>query len=117
MVFVGIATLIQIITIGPVGIKFPIVQHTGFGFFPIMITIVAGKGVEGLVALFGRVIIGGFFHTLLGTIVGKIRFAPPPLVTGLVILMIGRALVKVGIQYVSGGVPAIDQPEHGSLLK
>ena len=39
--------------------------------------------------------------------IGKIRFALPPLVTGLVVTMIGLALVKVGIQYAAGGVPAI----------
>uniref|UniRef100_UPI002B268A4D uracil-xanthine permease family protein n=1 Tax=Marinovum sp. TaxID=2024839 RepID=UPI002B268A4D len=40
----------------------------------------------------------------------------PPLVTGLVVTMIGLALVKVGIQYAAGGVPAIGTPEYGSLL-
>jgi uracil-xanthine permease len=30
--------------------------------------------------------------------------------------MIGLALVKVGIQYAAGGVPAINKPEYGSLL-
>ncbi len=38
-----------------------------------------------------------------------------PLVTGLVVLMIGLALVKVGIQYAAGGVPAMGKPEFGSL--
>jgi hypothetical protein len=28
--------------------------------------------------------------------------------------MIGLALVKVGIQYAAGGVPAIGTPEYGS---
>ncbi|MCV6598350.1 MAG: purine/pyrimidine permease, partial [Mangrovicoccus sp.] len=48
--------------------------------------------------------------------IGKIRFALPPLVTGLVVTMIGLSLVKVGIQYAAGGVPAIGTPEYGSLL-
>ena len=30
--------------------------------------------------------------------------------------MIGLALVKVGIQYAAGGIPAIAKPEYGSLL-
>jgi xanthine/uracil permease len=42
-----------------------------------------------------------------GLFIGRIRFALPPLVTGLVVTMIGLALVKVGIQYAAGGVPAI----------
>ena len=106
MFFAGIATLFQSIGIGPVGARLPIVQGTSFAFIPIMIPLVAGKGVDGLAALFGGVILGGLFHALLGTVIGKIRFALPPLVTGLVVTMIGLALVKVGIQYAAGGVPA-----------
>jgi len=118
MLFAGVATLLQTITIGPVGAALPIVQGTSFAFLPIMIPLVAGKGVDGLAALFGGVIIGGIFHAFLGTFIGKIRFALPPLVTGLVVTMIGLALVKVGIQYAAGGVPAkmSGAAEYGSLL-
>ncbi len=115
MFFAGIATLFQTIGFGPVGARLPVVQGTSFAFIPIMIPLVAGKGVEALPALFGGVLIGGLFHALLGTFIGRIRFALPPLVTGLVVLMIGLALVKVGIQYAAGGIPAIDKPEYGSL--
>ena len=116
MLFAGIATLFQTIGFGPVGARLPIVQGTSFAFIPIMIPLVVGKGVEALPALFGGVLIGGLFHALIGTFIGRIRFALPPLVTGLVVTMIGLALVKVGIQYAAGGVPAIDAPEYGSLL-
>lgn len=115
MFFAGIATLIQTVGVGPIGAKLPVVQGTSFAFLPIMIPLVAGKGVDAMAALFGGVIIGGIFHMLLGTVIGRIRFALPPLVTGLVVLMIGLALVKVGIQYAAGGVPAMDKPEFGSL--
>lgn len=116
MLFAGVATLLQTITIGPIGAGLPIVQGTSFAFIPIMIPLVAGKGVDGLAALFGGIVIGGIFHACLGLFIGKIRFALPPLVTGLVVTMIGLALVKVGIQYAAGGVPAIGTPEYGSLL-
>ncbi|AZV79227.1 purine permease [Parasedimentitalea marina] len=118
MLFAGVATLLQTITLGPVGAALPIVQGTSFAFLPIMIPLVAGKGVDALGALYGGVIIGGLFHALLGTFIGKIRFALPPLVTGLVVMMIGLMLVKVGIQYAAGGVPAkmSGAPEYGSLL-
>lgn len=115
MFFAGIATLFQTIGFGPVGAKLPIVQGTSFAFIPIMIPLVAGKGVEALPALFGGVLIGGLFHALLGTFIGRIRFALPPLVTGLVVLMIGLALIQVGIKYAAGGVPAIGKPEFGSM--
>ena len=116
MLFAGVATLFQTITLGPVGAGLPIVQGTSFAFIPIMIPLVAGKGVDGLAALFGGIVVGGLFHACLGLFIGKIRFALPPLVTGLVVTMIGLALVKVGIQYAAGGVPAIGTPEYGSLL-
>jgi len=115
MFFAGIATLFQTIGVGPVGARLPIVQGTSFAFLPVMIPLVAGKGVDAMPALFGGVIIGGLFHAFLGTFIGKIRFALPPLVTGLVVLMIGLALVRVGIQYAAGGVPAMGKPEFGSL--
>ncbi|WP_193172816.1 uracil-xanthine permease family protein [Nisaea nitritireducens] len=116
MVFAGLATLLQTFSVGPVGAKLPVVQGTSFAFLPIMIPLVAGKGVDGLAALFTGVIVGGIFHALLGTVIGRIRFALPPLVTGLVVTLIGLALVKVGIQYAAGGVPAMNSPEYGSLL-
>ncbi|KZX99920.1 uracil-xanthine permease family protein [Sulfitobacter sp. HI0023] len=118
MLFAGVATLLQTVTIGPVGAALPIVQGTSFAFLPIMIPLVAGKGVDALAALFTGVIIGGLFHAFLGTFIKKIRFALPPLVTGLVVTMIGLALVDVGIQYAAGGVPAkmSGAAEYGSML-
>ncbi|PLX35993.1 MAG: uracil permease [Hyphomicrobiales bacterium] len=115
MFFAGIATLFQTIGFGPIGARLPVVQGTSFAFIPVMIPLVAGKGVEAMAPLFTGVLIGGLFHALLGTFVGRIRFMLPPLVTGLVVLMIGLALVKVGIQYSAGGVPMIGKPEYGSL--
>ena len=115
MFFAGIATLIQTIGIGPVGSRLPIVQGTSFAFIPIMIPLVEGKGVDAIAVLMGGIVAGGLFHAVLGLFIGKLRFALPPLVTGLVVTMIGLALVQVGIQYAAGGVPAMDQPEYGSL--
>lgn len=116
MFFAGIATLIQTIGLGPAGARLPIVQGTSFAFIPIMIPLVAGKGVDAMAVVMGGIVVGGLFHAMLGLFIGKIRFALPPLVTGLVVTMIGLALVKVGIQYAAGGVPAIGKPEYGSLL-
>ena len=115
MFFAGIATLIQTVGFGPVGAKLPVVQGTSFAFVPIMVPLVAGKGVDAMAIIMGGVIVGGIFHALLGLFIGRIRFALPPLVTGLIVLMIGLALIKVGIQYAAGGVPAIGKPEYGSL--
>jgi len=115
MVFAGIATLLQTVGMGPVGARLPIVQGTSFAFLPIMIPLVAGQGVGAMAGLMGGVIVGGIFQGSLGLIINKIRFALPPLVTGLIVTMIGLALVRVGIQYAAGGVPAIGTEEYGSL--
>ncbi|RXJ72394.1 uracil permease [Veronia nyctiphanis] len=116
MLFAGVATLFQTIGFGPVGARLPIVQGTSFAFVPIIIPIVAGKGVDAMAIVTGGVLVGGLFHAMLAPIVGRIRFALPPLVTGLVVTMIGLYLIKVGIQYSAGGVPAIGTEEYGSLL-
>ncbi|NND91873.1 MAG: purine permease [Granulosicoccus sp.] len=113
MVFAGIATLIQTIGIGPMGARLPVVQGTSFAFIPIMIPIAIQFGMP---ALMGGIVIGGIFHFFLGTIIGRIRHWLPPLVTGLIVLMIGLALVKVGIQYAAGGVPLMGKPEYGTLV-
>ena len=115
MLFAGIATLLQTVGFGPVGARLPVVQGTSFAFLPIMIPLVAGKGVDAIAILMGGIIVGGVFHACLAPFIGRLRFALPPLVTGLVVLMIGLALVKVGILYAAGGVPAQGKPEFGSL--
>jgi NCS2 family nucleobase:cation symporter-2 len=112
MVFAGISTLLQTVGLGPVGARLPIVQGTSFAFIPIMIPIVK---TAGMAALFGGVIIGGIFHFLLGTVIGRLRNLLPPLVTGIVVLTIGLALIPVGVKYAAGGVPLMGKPEFGSL--
>ncbi|GGN54648.1 uracil permease [Novosphingobium indicum] len=114
MLFAGIATLFQTIGAGPMGARLPIVQGTSFAFLPVMIPIVAGQGVAAMAALTTAAIFGGLFHMVLSFFVGRIRFALPPMVTGLVVLMIGLSLMRVGVQYAAGGVPAAGTPSYGS---
>ncbi len=117
MLFAGVATLFQTISFGPVGAKLPIVQGTSFAFLPVMIPAVAGAGVAGMAGLMTGVLIGGIFHFCLGFFIKKIRFALPPLVTGLIVLLIGLLLVKVGIEYAAGGAGDFNKskPEWGGL--
>ena len=97
MLFAGVATLFQSIGFGPVGARLPIVQGTSFAFLPVMIPAVAGQGVAGMAGLMTGIVIGGLFHFSLGFVVARIRHALPPLVTGLVVTLIGLALVQVEI--------------------
>jgi len=112
MIFAGVSTLLQTVGLGPVGARLPVVQGTSFAFIPIMIPIVK---TAGLAALFGGVIVGGIFHFLLGTVIGRIRNFLPPLVTGIVVMTIGLSLIPVGIKYAAGGVPLMGKPEFGNL--
>lgn len=113
MLFAGIATLFQTIGFGPVGARLPVMQGTSFAFIPVMMTIVKTAGMG---ALFGSIVIAGIFHTLLGTIVSRIRNWFPPLVTGLVIVIIGLMLIPVGIEYAAGGAGDFNKgkPDWGS---
>ena len=100
MLFAGIATLFQTIGAGPIGAKLPIMQGTSFAFVGVLAGISATQGLG--VAL-TACIIGGGLHFLLGSVIQKIRWLFPPLVTGLVILSIGLYLIPVGIKYAAGG--------------
>jgi hypothetical protein len=102
MLFAGVATLLQTVGLAR-SARLPLVQGTSFAFISVMIPIVAGKGVEGMAALTTAAFLAGLLHAGLSRLVGPIRFALPPLVTGLVVLMIGLSLVRVGIEYAAGG--------------
>ena len=114
MLFAGIATLFQTVGMGPVGARLPIMQGTSFAFVSVLVVIAAN---DGMAAMFGAIIIGGIFHFSLGSVIGKIRFLFPPLVTGLVILTIGLNLVAVGIKYAAGGAAKfqMEAESFGSL--
>ena len=114
MLFAGIATLFQTVGMGPIGARLPIMQGTSFAFVSVLVVIAAN---DGMAAMFGAIIIGGIFHFSLGSVIGKIRFLFPPLVTGLVILTIGLNLVAVGIKYAAGGAAKfqMEAESFGSL--
>ena len=115
MLLAGVTTLLQTIGIGPVGARLPIVQGTSFAFIPILIPLVAGQGVAAMAVVTGGVLVGGLVQAAIAPFVGRLRFALPPLVTGLIVLMIGLSLLRVGVQYAAGGVPAMNTPAFGSL--
>ncbi len=100
MLFAGVATIFQTLGFGPVGARMPIMQGTSFAFVGVLAGISATQGLG--VAL-TACIIGGLIHFALGSVIGRIRFLFPPLVTGLVILAIGLYLIPVGIKYAAGG--------------
>ncbi len=105
----GIATLFQTIGLGPIGSRLPIVQGTSFGFLPVSIPIAKTYGLS---AVFGGALIGGLIQVGLGAILKKIRHWFPPIVTGVVVLVIGISLMQVALVYAGGGKWLMDnKPE------
>jgi len=95
----GVATVIQTVGYGRIGSRLPIIQGTSFAFIPVM----APFAKAGLGAVFTAAFIGGIFQMWIGRILKPIRHLFPPLVTGIVVLMIGISLLKVGFMYAGGG--------------
>ncbi|MDE0239280.1 MAG: nucleobase:cation symporter-2 family protein [bacterium] len=114
MLFAGVATLFQTVGVGPVGSRLPIMQGTSFAFVSVLTAIAA---TEGLGVALTACLIGGIIHFGFGTIIGRIRFLFPPLVTGLVILAIGLYLIPVAVKYAAGGAATfqMEAESFGSL--
>jgi NCS2 family nucleobase:cation symporter-2 len=90
----GIATLVQAYPVGPVGGRLPIIMGTTVAFVPAMILV----GREyGLAAVFGACLVGSVVEIALGFSIGRVRHLFPPLVTGVVVMLIGLTLIPVGM--------------------
>jgi NCS2 family nucleobase:cation symporter-2 len=100
MLFAGIATLFQTVGMGPIGARLPIMQGTSFAFVGVLAGVAATQGLSVALTAF---LIAGIIHFALGSVIQKLRFMFPPLVTGLVILAIGLYLIPVAIKYAAGG--------------
>ncbi len=105
MLIAGIVTLIQVIGIGPVGGKLPIVMGTSSGFIGVMSSVAnsMGGGLIGYGAILGASLIGGLFEGVLGLFLKPLRKFFPPVVTGTVVISIGLSLLSVGINSFGGG--------------
>lgn len=97
----GIATLIQTLGIGPIGIKIPVIQGVTFAAVTPMV-IMAQSG--GMTLIFGSVIVAGIFTFLAAPYFSRLIRFFPPIVTGTVITIIGLSLLPVGINWAGGGV-------------
>jgi xanthine permease len=96
----GIATIVQAYSVGPVGARLPIVMGTSAIFVAPLIDI---GNQFGLAAIFGAVIIAAPVEIVLGYFIDDIRGLFPPLVTGIVVMLVGLTLVPTAIDYAAGG--------------
>ena len=104
----GIATFIQARRFGPVGSGLLSVQGTSFAFVgPIIgvaLAVQAEAGVEtALATLFGVIIAGSFIEMFLSRFLHFARRVITPVVTGVVVTLIGLTLIKVGLIAIGGG--------------
>jgi len=105
----AVATLLQVYKGKYIGIGLPVVMATAFtGVGPI---IQAGTEYSPAVA-YGSVFAAGVIMVLLAPIFAKLNRLFPPLVTGIVVSLIGLTLIPVSIDYLAGGDGAVN---YGSL--
>ncbi|MBR1950439.1 MAG: purine permease [Bacteroidales bacterium] len=99
----GVATFIQCRKVGPIGCGLLCVQGTSFSFIgPIIAAGVAG----GLPAVFGATIAGSVVEMLVSRVLKFMRHIITPLVSGIVVTLIGLSLIRVGITACGGGEAA-----------
>lgn len=99
----GLATFVQCRRLGPVGCGLLCVQGTSFSFIgPIIAAGLAG----GLPAIFGATIAGSVVEMLVSRVLKFMRHIITPLVSGIVVTLIGLSLIRVGITACGGGEAA-----------
>lgn len=96
----GIGTVLQTGRNFSIGARLPICMGTAFVFISPMIGI--GK-TFGMQAIFGALIIGGLVEFLVSKVIWRLKELFPPLVTGVVISLIGLTMIPLGFQWSAGG--------------
>lgn len=106
----GVATFIQCRRLGKIGCGLLCIQGTSFSFIGPIIT--AGL-IGGLPAIFGATVAGSVVEMFVSRILKYARRIITPLVSGIVVTLIGMSLIKVGIISCGGGNASA--PDFGSL--
>ena len=118
----GIATFIQCRRFGLIGTGLLCVQGTSFSFIsPIIgagaLGVVSGRmNVElGLSYIFGACMVASVVEMIVSRLLPYTRKIITPLVSGIVVALIGMCLIKAGISSCGGGQSAVDAGTFGSL--
>ncbi|WP_336660402.1 nucleobase:cation symporter-2 family protein [Leucobacter sp. USHLN153] len=106
----GIATLLQTLGLPFFGSQLPLVQGTSFASVATLVAVAEGGGMP---AVFGAVLVAAVAGLVIAPFFARIVRFFPPVVTGVVITMIGFSLVPVAARWAMGGTPA--QPGYGSV--
>lgn len=109
----GIATFIQIHRVGPIGSGLLSIQGTSFAFVGTIVTVgtaaVAGgrSPTQTLAYLLTICMLGAFVEIILSYFIEPLKKVMTPLVSGIVVVMIGLSLIRVAITAMGGGSGAI----------
>lgn len=108
----GLSTFIQCRRFGGLGAGLLCIQGTSFSFIGPIIT--AGM-TGGLPLVFGCCMVSSSVEMVISRLLKYTRQVITPLVSGIVVTLIGLSLIKVGVTACGGGVDALDDGTFGSL--
>lgn len=99
----GISTFIQCRRVGPIGTGLLCIQGTSFSFIG---PIISAGTLGGLPLIFGTCMSASVVEMLISRVLKYTRRIITPLVSGIVVTLIGMSLIKVGIMACGGGEAA-----------
>ncbi|ERJ80302.1 purine permease [Prevotella melaninogenica] len=118
----GLATFVQCRRFGPIGAGLLCIQGTSFSFIsPIigagLLGMINGKmNIEmGLSYIFGACLVASVVEMVVSRLLPYTRKIITPLVSGIVVSLIGMCLIKAGINSCGGGQSAVDAGTFGSM--
>ncbi|PLR33604.1 xanthine permease XanP [Chimaeribacter californicus] len=116
----GLASILQIKTWGPVGSGLLSIQGTSFNFVSPLI--MGGMALKNggadvptmMAALFGTLMIASCTEIVLSRFLHLARRIITPLVSGIVVMIIGLSLIQVGLTSIGGGYGAMSDHTFGA---
>ena len=117
----GIASFIQIRAFGPIGSGLLSIQGTSFNFLGPIIG--AGLALKAggadvptmMAAIFGTILFASFTEVFISRILQHTQRVITPLVSGIVVTLIGLTLIQIGLTSIGGGYGAIADGTFGNL--
>ncbi|MCF7354739.1 nucleobase:cation symporter-2 family protein [Vibrio sp. CK2-1] len=93
----GIATIVQCVGLGPVGIRLPVVMGSSFAFLGVAISIGKADGMSGIM---GAAFVGSFLVIFASFFMTQIKKLFPDVVSGVVITLIGLTILPVAMSWI-----------------
>jgi xanthine permease XanP len=121
LVISGIATFVQVRRIGPIGSGLLSVQGTSFAFIGVLIAvgknhIDKGSTIASAFALmFGLCFVGSFIEMICSRFIKPLRKLITPLVSGIVVTLIGATLISSAVKNCAGGNEVIQAFNKGDI--